>query len=151
MPLSRGPCERETPVRSLIPKEAKEGAFREGSRTLFPLLGQECRGHTLSEVQVARQVAARRPPDTHTTSAALIFLRKGGREYRHEYRVCSTPVGTGSLGGFQPGLGTPGVAETVRPRLGEGRWGRSLGGGGDLCLERPPSGPERGLLGSEAH
>lgn len=47
MPLSRGPCERETPVRSQTPREAKEGAPREDSRNLFPLfLGQERLGHT---------------------------------------------------------------------------------------------------------
>lgn len=34
LPLSRGLCERETPVRSLTPKEAKEGAVRDGSRTV---------------------------------------------------------------------------------------------------------------------
>lgn len=44
--MSRGPCERETPVQSLTPREANERALREGSRTLFPLLGQECLGHT---------------------------------------------------------------------------------------------------------
>jgi hypothetical protein len=96
-------------------------------------------------------VAARRPPGPDTTSTAPIFLRKGGREYR----LRSTPVGTGSLGvyrgGFQLALGTPGSLKLERPRLGEGRWRRSLEGGGDLCLERPPSATERGLMGSEAH
>lgn len=100
---------------------------------------------------MARQVAARRPPGPDTTSTAPIFLRKG----ELEYRLRETPVGTGSLviyrGGLQPGLGTPGSLKLVRPRLGEGRWGRSLGGGGDLCLERPPSATDRSLMGSETH